>query len=458
MRDVIVTLLIVGLLPKMFLKPDFGLMVFTWISLMNPHKLCWGFARDLPFAALAAVATLSGLLVWTEPKKIPWMSTNILLVIFTVWMFITTLFALNPDPAWIQWNTVWKIQLFTFVMMMVLTTKERLIQMTWVIALSMGFYGVKGGIFTLRSGGGYAVYGPDGTMLGGNNEVALAMIMAIPLLRYLQLSADQRWIRNGMTAVILLTLLCTLGSQSRGALVGAVAMLFFLVRKSRNKLPLILILVLSIPPIVAFMPESWYNRMHTIKSYQKDGSAMGRINAWHTATNLAKDRLLGGGFKALHSRYVFQVYSPNPEDVHDAHSIYFQELGEHGFVGLILFLLIGLTAWRTAARTIKLCRDHPDLKWLADLNAMIHVSFVGYGTAGLFLGLANFDLYYNLIAIVVAGHAYAKKYLAEKVPKAETTSAPESNRRQNSFVRPPAKSGGSLQPSPKPIGSLSGQS
>jgi O-antigen ligase len=84
-----------------------------------------------------------------------------------------------------------------------------------------------------------------------------------------------------------------------------------------------------------------------------------------------------------------------------AHSIYFQVLGEHGFVGLFLFVLLGVFAWRTGAKVIRATKHDPKTKWAADLIAMTQVSLIGYATAGAFLGLAYFDLPYHLIVIIV---------------------------------------------------------
>ncbi len=83
--------------------------------------------------------------------------------------------------------------------------------------------------------------------------------------------------------------------------------------------------------------------MWTIRDYQEDSSSMGRINAWHFAANLAADRpVVGGGFQVF-TPELFQKYAPNPTDFHDAHSIYFESLAEQGYVGLALFVLIGVT-------------------------------------------------------------------------------------------------------------------
>ena len=97
------------------------------------------------------------------------------------------------------------------------------------------------------------------------------------------------------------------------------------------------------------------------------------------------------------------------ENVHDVHSIYFEVMGEHGFIGFGLFVLIGLLAWRTGSKVIRECQKDPDRKWAADLAAMTQVSMVGYATGGAFLGLAYFDYYYHLVIILVLTYQIAVK-------------------------------------------------
>ena len=126
---------------------------------------------------------------------------------------------------------------------------------------------------------------------------------------------------------------------------------------------------------------------------------MERINYWHFAFNLAKDRpIVGGGYQSF-TPDLFARYAPDPDDEHDAHSIYFEVLGEHGFVGFALFLLLGWFAWRRCTAIKKEARPLPSGLWLADLASMLLVSFAGFAASGAFLGLAYFDLYYHLIAL-----------------------------------------------------------
>lgn len=55
MRDILVTALILGSLPFILRRPYIGILVWAWVSYMNPHRLTWVFAYDLPFAQIVGV-------------------------------------------------------------------------------------------------------------------------------------------------------------------------------------------------------------------------------------------------------------------------------------------------------------------------------------------------------------------------------------------------------------------
>ena len=115
---------------------------------MNPHRLAWGFSTTLPFAMIVALTTMVAMLMSKEEKKIPWTREMVLMLMFWAWMLVTTSAAMYPELAWEQLIKVSKIFLMIFVAAMLINTPERLKALVWVIALSIGFYGVKGGIFT----------------------------------------------------------------------------------------------------------------------------------------------------------------------------------------------------------------------------------------------------------------------------------------------------------------------
>lgn len=400
MRDYLIFAIVFGSIPFALKRPVIGLLIYVWISLMNPHRLAFGSAYDFPFAATIAGATLIGLLLTTEPKRLRFSSAMIALVLFLAWMTLTCLTAFSTSLAWLGWSNVVKTVVMALLAMVIINTEKDIKALALVMALSLGFYGLKGGLFTLISGGGARVVGPVGTYISDNNTLALGMIVALPLLWYFQSIATSKWIRFSFIAVTLLTLVAIIGSYSRGALLGGIAMLFFLWLKSRQKLMSSMAILVVVLIALNFMPEQWFDRMNTIDDFQNDASAMGRINGWQFAINVALDNFMGGGFNSF-TQEMFYVYAPVPTDFHVAHSIYFQVLGDHGFVGLALFLLLMFLAWRTGSRVKKHCKESPELKWAADLAMMCQVSLVGYAVAGAFLSMPYYDFFYYVVALLV---------------------------------------------------------
>jgi probable O-glycosylation ligase (exosortase A-associated) len=402
MRDVLLLGIVVAALPFACRHTWIGVLLWTWISIMNPHRLAWGFAMNMPFAAMAAGATVISLFLTKDKLSLPAHPAVTALVLLTFWMCVTTLFAIHPDASWPEMKRSLKIQAMTLVALAALRERKHIELFVWVNAISVGFYGVKGGLFTILTGGAQRVWGPPGGFIEGNNEVGLALVMVIPMMNYLRVVSTRRWLRIGMVVMMLLTAAAVLGTQSRGAFLAIPAMGALLWSRSSEKAVTAVFIGLIGLTLTAFMPASWSDRMGTIGTYEQDGSAMGRINAWEMAFHLANDRPLGGGF-AIYNQEIFAKYAPVPDDIHAAHSIYFQVLGEHGWLGLLLFLLVGAFTFRAAGKIRRQARRRQDAQWLYHLAGMMQVSMVGYAVGGAFLSLAYFDLPYNVMVVLLAG-------------------------------------------------------
>jgi len=430
MRDILVTLIIFGAIPFILRKPYIGALMWVWLGVMNPHTQAWGFAVDFPFAAIIAGVTIISLIFNKIPKSIPLTPVVLIFMAFVFWLSVTTIFAIHPDLVYDQWIKVMKIMLMTFVVLMLIKTKQQIQLLIGVIVFSIAYYGVKGGIFTITSGGEYLVWGPGNSFIAGNNEMALALIMIIPLLHYFQVVSKQIWVRHSLTAAMFLCGVAALGSYSRGALLAIIAMGVFLWLKSKHKLQLTILLILAIPLMLTFMPAQWSARMDTIQTYEADASVQGRFNAWRMAFNLAKDRpFVGGGFEVT-TRELFDRYAPDVTDLpRAAHSIYFQALGEHGFVGLGLYLLLGFLTWRAGVWIIRNTRGLKEYQWAFGMASMIQVSLIGYATGGAFLSLLYFDVPYYLMIAMVATRSIVEKELEEKaalaIPVKSTDSSPQ---------------------------------
>jgi len=408
LRDIILTLMVFGSLPLIFWRPYIGILVWSWLSYMNPHRQTWGFAYEMPFAQIVALTLIAAMLLSKEKYRLQFNPTIVIWTIFLVWMLFTTAFALYPENAFIQLVKVYKIQLVTFLTLILITDKKKLDYLIWVIVVSIGFYSVKGGLFTLVTGGVSRVYGPPDSYIEENNALAVAGLMVIPLFFYLQhLHKDKLMLRLALLAGMAFAVVAIFGSQSRGALIAVAAVGGFFWLKSRLKIisgALILVLGLF---AFNFMPESWHERMDSIRNYQEDSSAMGRLNAWEYSYNVANDRITGAGFQSW-QKGSFQIWAPNPSMVHAAHSIYFSMLADHGWPGLFVFLLILFLTWRRLSRIIKQTRDNQLLESENILARMLQVSLIAYGSGGAFLSLAYFDLPWHIIAIAIILEQHVK--------------------------------------------------
>src|SRR6266849_5459966 len=128
MRDIALTLVIFSTLPFILWRPHIGVLVWTWIGFMNPHRLTWSWAFEMPFAMIVALAMLVAVLNSREPKRIPWTRETIVLLIFLAWLLMTTVNAMYPALAWFKLNQFWKILLMIYVTMMLMQSKERIDQ------------------------------------------------------------------------------------------------------------------------------------------------------------------------------------------------------------------------------------------------------------------------------------------------------------------------------------------
>ena len=416
MRDIVVTLIVFGAIPFILVRPYLGVLVWTWLSIMSPHRLCFGFAYSMPFAQIVAIATVFGFFYYRE-KIIP-KSTSVLWfwIFFVLWTGVTSFFAIYPEEAFVAWNKFMKISFMVFLTIVMTSDKQKLHALVWVVAMSLAFYGFKGGIYTLMTGGGGRVWGPPGSFIEDNNALALALVMILPLIRYLQLNTDAAMIRRGLMVLMGFVVLAIVGTQSRGGFLGLAIMGIYLVLKSRHKFTLAILAAITVPLIFSFMPDSWHERMESIKNYKQDTSATRRIEAWTFAINFAKDYpIMGGGFEGF-SEKQFSLYAPNAEVFTGAHSIYFEVLGEHGYVGLFLFLMLGIVMFTRANHIRKKAKHYDDMLWASDLATMIQVSIVGYAVSGAFLELATFDLYYVLASMVIV----LNTLLAQRMQSKET--------------------------------------
>lgn len=421
MRDLLLFLIVFGSLPICFLRPQFGLLLWAWLGYMNPHRLAWTYAYDFRFVYISAIVTLLGLVLAKGVKReFPVNAATTFIILWTCWFTVSTLLGTHPHRSMPEWDRSIKIMVMVFSVLLLHGERRWLHWSAWVIVISIGFWGIKGGLFTLMTGGHYRVYGPHGTFFRDNNTLALAMIVSFPLIRYLQLQAKAWLIRWGLWGLMGIMLASIAGTYSRGGFVGITAVLLVFWLKSRRRLFLGVMMAISIPFLVQWMPPEWTERMESILTYEEDKSVKGRFNSWQFAINVVQDRpVFGAGFQAF-STANFNRWLPGVWR-HDAHSIYFEVLAEQGIGGIMVYFLMYFLAFRSGSWVTRHTRGREELTWARDLAAMLQVSLFGYAVTGTFLGMAYFDLPLHLAAMLILTREIVRKTLEEEVLTAKAT-------------------------------------
>jgi putative inorganic carbon (hco3(-)) transporter len=425
MRDIVLTLFVFASLPLCIARPWLGILTWYWVGLMNPHRLGWGFAFDMPFAMLVGGCTIVGVLLTRERKPIPWSRELVLLLILVAYFTLTTPFAWAPDFAWPQWSKVMKIVLMTFVATMVIFGKQRIHSLLLVIALSIGFFGIKGGIFTVATGGVFRVEGPEGSFISGNTFLGLAMLMVLPVMVYVARDEKSGWRRQLLWAAAGLTTVSIAFTYSRGALIGLAAVAPLLFFNSKKKVLLAVLLLGCALLARDIVPKQLYQRAETLQAYEQDFSAMQRMQSWTVAWNVAAaNPLTGAGFEFEYHpdnvrwlNFGDRKYDPYLTHSSAAHSIYFQILGQHGFVALLLFLLMLFWTFTALQRVKKQAAVQESTRWLTSIASALQIGLFGYMIAGAFLSSAYFDLMYLYVALSAVLQRELKSATVAVVPE-----------------------------------------
>jgi probable O-glycosylation ligase (exosortase A-associated) len=429
-RDITFLLIWLYLIPVSLVRPCIGILAWYWIAFFVPHGLTWGFARELPVAIAIGGATLVGFLLTKDKKPLPRCAVTFFMLACVVHFTLTTILAHNRGLSYGKWEWVSKVLLMTFVTMSLFQDRARLRSVYMVAALGLGFYGFKGGIWVLVKGGGELVLGPEKSFFGDNNTLGLALCMILPILLYLSREEERPWLKWLLRITFSLSMISIIFTYSRGAFLGLLIILSVLIWRSpwRMRFAVAILLVALVGAPLA--PERLWNRLGSITQQEsaetRDRSSAARLEAWQTAWSIALSHpLTGAGFRALDNADLWLLhYGQDYMATSDAHSIYFELLEEHGFLGFGLYFAALISALLTLRRIRKRWRKHPEHGYLSHYAEMLQLSFCPFLVSGAFLGVAYFDLYFMLLGTVAVLHELSRVAEAAVVSQAPATDSP----------------------------------
>jgi len=413
MRTALLLIIIFGSVPVCLVYPYFGVLMWYWVAYFNPHRYTWGAYYYLPVAQIVAIPTLVGL-IFARKIKNPFAAreTSLLLMVW-IWFAFTYLVATqvprfvgHVDDGMNELVRVSKNILMVFVMILLVTSAKKLHYLLLLTASCFGVLALKASLFGARTSGEERVWGPPDSFLADNNGFGLALNMALPMLFFLAREEKNPKIRKLFYLMFAASVISVVLTYSRGGLLGLTAVIVMICIKARRKALGFSLLIVAAVAFLAVAPEQWTSRMNNFAEGNLDDSARQRIVAWGTAWRLVQDYpITGAGFDALPDENLFSAYqtAPLPGGFKSTgpHSIYFQLMADQGFVGLVLFL--GLIASCIASlRSIRRQgRRFQAPSWVENYTHMIEVALVGYLVSGAFLGLAYFDLIYQVIGLTI---------------------------------------------------------
>lgn len=391
-------------------------LVWTWTAVVFPTAWVYGFMTQSRLNLLFALLTLVMLLIRKENLEPFRMNrTTVLILIFLGHASLCALFAIpgNPGNA-VYYEVFVKSLALALLLPVVVTTRVRLHAFLAVLVVGFGFISGLEGLRSMYTLGAHPIRGIHVGMLSDNNHFAAGIVMFIPVALYMAQHSGVRLTRQLAWAVFAVAVFCVLGSRSRGGFLGLLIVGFCLIMVSRHRIRMLVLSGLLGALFVAYAPDDMTGRLDTIKTARSDDSSFrSRLIAWRISSAVAVDNpVLGGGFHAVQYSPTWQKYMNEPglfvgvemppaEDFgRAAHSIYFEVLGDLGFVGLFMFLALLANAYFTLFRLSRITKGRADLKWARDLAFTLMLCLVGYNVSGAAVSLAYYEFAYILLMLV----------------------------------------------------------
>lgn len=409
MRDLLLLAFLTATLIVTLRYPFVGVLAWAWFSLMTPHQMAYGvFGLQLNLA-IAAV-TFFAIVASGSFRHFRLDRLTALIVSFALWLCVSQIFSLDAENSYKYFDQFIKTLLFVAVCVQLTTDRLKFHALVWMLVIGIGYFALKGGLFTLVTLGAHRVQGLPHTMLEDNNHMGTAIATILPMILYVRTQAANRLVRTGLLALFALAVVAVIGTHSRGAFLALIAFGGFFWLRSRSKLAILAGLLVVFIPAIAFMPAKWTERMGTISEATQDSSFMGRVDAWWINAELAiAHPVTGAGLRNSYEKEIAATVDPERAlSAKAAHSIYFEVLGGTGFVGFAIYLALLAAAFLTTLRLQRL-KSNPTIDpWIPEFGYYAQIALTVFCIGGAAVSLEMWDGYCILIALIGAAHRLSK--------------------------------------------------
>jgi probable O-glycosylation ligase (exosortase A-associated) len=453
-----------------FRRPFVFVLTYIYVDTVGPQRLCYYLLNSIPLSVIAVSLALLGWMIADNKRNFTIAPRQWLMLTLLGWAFYTTFYADEQLAAWEKWSWVWKSVAFGIFLPFTLTTRLRIESVIAFIILGVSSIVIVGGIKTLATGGGY---GSLNLMVDNNSglyegsTIACVSIAIIPLIlwigRYGTIFPREWRVRLFCGALIFACLLIPVGTQARTGLLCIGLLGLLMLRDAKRRVLYISLMAIAATVAIPLLPQAFTQRMSTIKEHKADQSATTRLAVWGWTWDYVQKHPLGGGFEMyrqnkLRFETVKRTDLNTPADATNPaaaapepaapaapsgteeyqtqvmtdqgrafHSSYFEMLGEQGFPGLGMFLLLhftGIIRMSAIRRRYRKSEDE-DEAWVAPLATALQSAQLVYLLGAAFVGIAFLPFIYMILAIQIGLDTYlaARRKAASFRPMVERPAA-----------------------------------
>ncbi|MFA6123992.1 MAG: putative O-glycosylation ligase, exosortase A system-associated [Sphingomonas sp.] len=447
MRDLFFVAFLGAFFAAGFRRPFLFVLAYVYIDIVSPQRLTYYLLNAIPISLIAVVLSVGGWALADDKSGTRIAPRQVLIVLLLAYCYATTINADFPVEALDKWGWVWKALAFAAFLPFTLRTKLRIEALLLVMVASASSIIIVGGAKTIASGGGG--YGTLNLMVSNNSglyegsTISTVAVAIIPLIlwftRHGTIFPPDWKVKGFCYALVFSCLLIPVGTSTRTGLlcIGLVALL--MLRDTKRKLLYLGLLGAAGVLAVPLLPTSFLERMGTIKTYKGDESASTRLAVWGWTWEYAKEHPLGGGFEMYRQNKIRYDTEKVEGDVGNStvdrkltvdqarafHSAYFEMLGEQGFPGLAIWILINLTGIIRMEVLRHRYRKDTEQAWVTPLASALQSAHIVYLLGAAFIAIAFQPFVYMLIGAQIGLDTYLARKRRATVWRPIRTPRPE---------------------------------
>jgi len=412
-------------------RPFLFILGYIYIDVVSPQHVSYFLLSSLPVSLLMFVLAIVGWVITDKKDDVRIAPRQILMALLLIYCGLTTFYVAEfQTEAFEKWDWVWKAMVFAIFLPLTLRTKLRIETVLLFMLLSIAAIIIGAGLKTVLGGSGYGSFAmmvDSNSGLYEDSTLAMVAVMVIPIILYFVkygtvFRPDWR-VSVFCYAFIFACLMTPIGTQARTGLVCIGVLGILMLRDSKRRGLFIAGAAIGGLLALPLVPSSFAERMGTIRTYQADESAGTRLAVWRWTADYVQEHPLGGGFEAYRGNSFSYFTNEASESggsttisrsfVNDRgrayHSAYFEMLGEQGWIGLGLWLLIqgiGILRMEWLRRRYRGEQAPPGYEWVSPLATALQHAQLIYLVGALFVGIAFQPFVLMLLSVQIGLDTY----------------------------------------------------